>query len=52
VVPYRIDSGPAAGHNGVVKVANEDYTPATVEQAITDQVDTTHAIGNLGAGVA
>jgi hypothetical protein len=46
-VPYVIDSGPAKGHHGDVQVPEEDYTPAAVQQAIQDQVDTTHNIGIL-----
>jgi hypothetical protein len=48
VVPYSIDSGPAKGHTGSVRVATDDYTPEEVERIVTDEVATTHAIGNLG----
>jgi hypothetical protein len=46
-IPYVIDSGPAKGHHGDVQVPEEDYTPESVQQAIQDQVDTTHSIGSL-----
>lgn len=48
VVPYTICSGPAKGHQGVVRVAPGDYNEAAVEKAITDAVRTTHGIANLG----
>lgn len=52
MIPYRIDSGPGAGHQASIKVPAEDYTPDTVERLIEDQVSTTHAIGQLGRGSA
>jgi hypothetical protein len=48
VIPYSIDSGPAKGHKGSVRVAVDDYTPDEVERAVVDEVATTHAIGTLG----
>lgn len=50
IVPYRIDSGPARGQMGEVRVPDEDYTPDTVEGMINAKTATTHAIGNLNGG--
>lgn len=50
VVPYAIDSGPAKGHQAAVHILPGDYTPAAVQQAITDAVNTTHGIASLGKG--
>lgn len=50
VVPYMIDSGPAKGQTGEVRVPDEDYVPATVESMINAKTSTTHAIGGLGHG--
>lgn len=46
-VPYRIDSGPAAGHEGTVTVAATAYNPATVKAAIQAQVDAVHDVSQL-----
>lgn len=48
VIPYRIDSGPAKGQTGEVRVPEEDYTPDSVEGLINAKTATTHAIGGLG----
>lgn len=47
VVPYVIDSGPAKGHHGVVRVEPHDYTPAGVEEAINTAVSRTHGVSDL-----
>lgn len=46
-IPYRIDSGPAMGHTGTVKVNADAYSQATVAAAIQAAVDNTHAIAGL-----
>jgi hypothetical protein len=52
VIPYRIDSGPAQGHTGEVRVVPEDYTPDSVRQAIEDKIATTNLIGGLAKSSA
>lgn len=51
-VPYRIDSGPAAGHQGMVRIAKRDYTPAAVEALIRAETGTTHGVAGLRSGSA
>lgn len=46
-VPYRIDSGPAMGHQGTVKVPADTYSQATVSAAITAAVGNTHSVAGL-----
>ena len=48
VIPYMIDSGPAAGSRRTVKVPSSAYTPAAVKVAIEGDVNTTHQIAQLG----
>jgi hypothetical protein len=50
IIPYRIDSGPARGQFGEIRVPDEDYTPDTVEGMINAKTATTHAIGGLKGG--
>lgn len=52
VVPYKITSGPAQGHQGSVRVAPEDFTPARVEQEVRDAVATVHGIAGIGQSSA
>lgn len=49
VVPYVIDSGPARGHRGTVKVAPADFTEQHVRDLITGAVGRTHAVAGLGS---
>jgi hypothetical protein len=49
IVPYQIDSGPAAGHVGQVKVPVSRFTPDNVRGLIQAAVDVTHAVGGLQA---
>jgi len=46
-VPYRIDSGPALGHEGSVKVPATSYSQAAVQAAIQAAVDATHGVAGL-----
>jgi hypothetical protein len=46
-VPYRIDSGPAMGHQASVKVPVDTYSQATVSAAITAAVAATHGVAGL-----
>lgn len=47
VVPYVIDSGPARGHHGVVRVSEDDFTADMVGQAIDADVLAHHLIAPL-----
>ena len=47
VVPYTIDSGPAAGHEGTVTIDATAYNPENVKAAINAQVNATHDIATL-----
>ena len=47
VVPYTIDSGPAAGHEGTVTIDATAYNPATVKAAIEAQVNAVHDVASL-----
>ena len=46
-VPYLIDSGPAKGHQGSVKVPAGAGWQDLVGPAIQAQVDATHTVANL-----
>lgn len=46
-VPYVIDTGPAAGHTGVVQVDAASFNPATVNDAIRQQVGAVHLVASL-----
>ncbi len=46
-VPYMIDSGPAAGHTGIVTINATAYNPANVAAAVNAQVAATHAVASL-----
>lgn len=48
VIPYVIDSGPAAGTRRTVKVPVTRYTTANVKQAIESDLATTHEVASLG----
>jgi hypothetical protein len=48
-VPYQIDTGPAAGHTGIVQVDATAFTPANVDAAIRQQVGAVHLIAGLKA---
>lgn len=52
VVPYVIDSGPARGSTGVVRVVQEDFTPDEVKSRIETMVAAKHGIASLGSPVA
>lgn len=47
VVPYTIDSGPAAGHGGSVTIDAANFNQATVKEAIDAQVNAVHGIAGL-----
>lgn len=47
VVPYVIDSGPAAGHHGVVRLEPHAFTPDGVREAIDAAVLRTHGVADL-----
>jgi hypothetical protein len=46
-VPYQIDSGPAAGHTGMVTLAASAFNPANVQAAIAAQVGSVHSVAAL-----
>jgi hypothetical protein len=46
-VPFIIDTGPAAGHRGVVNVPVGQLNQANVARLVADQVSTVHDIGGL-----
>lgn len=46
-IPYVIDSGPATGHTGSVKVAVDNATPDVVAAMINQATSTVHALANL-----
>lgn len=52
VIPYVIDSGPAAGHHGVVRLEAHAYTPDSVREAIDAAVLRTHGVSDLRRGDA
>lgn len=47
IIPYQIDSGPAAGHTGQVKIPVARFTPDNVRALIQAAVDVTHVVGGL-----
>lgn len=47
IVPYQIDSGPAAGHVGQVKLPVSRFTPDNVRALIQSAVDATHNVAGL-----
>ena len=47
IVPYQIDSGPAQGHTGQVKIPVSRFTPDNVRALIQLAVDATHNIADL-----
>lgn len=46
-IPYVVDSGPATGHTGAVKVAVDNAGPDVVAAAINAQVNTVHMVAPL-----
>lgn len=48
VVPFTIDSGPARGHRGQVKVPHSQWSPETASAALDDEVNRVHAVASLG----
>ena len=47
VVPYVIDTGPAAGHSGSVTIDAANFNDKTVADAINAQVGAVHGIAGL-----
>lgn len=47
IVPYQVDSGPAAGHVGQVKIPVNRFTPDNVRALIQSAVDATHNVAGL-----
>jgi hypothetical protein len=47
VVPYTIDSGPAKGHRGAVKVPHPQWSPESARAAIEADVDTHHDVASI-----
>lgn len=47
VIPFTIDSGPAAGHTGQVKVPVNSAGPEQVAALINASADVVHQIGGL-----
>lgn len=55
VVPYIVDSGPARGHHGTVRLEAHDFTPDGVKTAIDTAVTRVHGVSDLrrdSAGLA
>lgn len=50
IIPYQIDTGPAAGHTGQVKIPVNRFTPDNVKTLIQTAVDATHAVAGLSGG--
>lgn len=46
-VGYEIDSGTAAGSQGIVRIPATQYTPEVVEATISKVVGTQHSIAGL-----
>lgn len=46
-IPYVIDSGPATGHSGSVKVAVDNATPDVVANLINQATNTVHVLAPL-----
>lgn len=46
-IPYVIDSGPAAGHSGSIKVAVDNATTDVVAAMINQATATVHALAPL-----
>lgn len=46
-IPYVIDSGPATGHTGSVKVAVDNATPDVVSNLINSATSTVHALAGI-----
>lgn len=47
IIPYQIDTGPAAGHVGQVKLPVNRFTPDNVKALIQQAVDATHNVAGL-----
>lgn len=47
VIPYVIDSGPAKGHQGTVKIPHASFTVDTVKQAVESDVDVHHQVAGI-----
>jgi hypothetical protein len=48
VIPYQIDTGPAKGLVRKVRVAPSDFVPASVREAIIEDLATVHSVSQLG----
>jgi hypothetical protein len=46
-VPYMIDSGPAAGLTGIVRIPADQYNAEVVKATINAIVQHNHAVGSL-----
>lgn len=47
-IPYVIDSGPATGHTGSVKVAVDNASPDVVASMINAATSTVHVLAGIG----
>lgn len=47
-IPYQIDSGPATGHTGSVKVAVDNASPDVVAALINSATSTVHVLAGIG----
>jgi hypothetical protein len=52
VIPYQIDSGPAKGHRGQVKIPHSQFSVDTARQAVESEVDVHHQVAAIGAQAA
>jgi hypothetical protein len=48
VIPYSVDSGPAKGHSGTIRVPTGQETPAEVDRLIRAKIGTLHEYDKLG----
>lgn len=46
-IPYMIDSGPAAGHTGIVTINATAFNTANVAAAVNAQVAAVHTVAGL-----
>ena len=49
-VTYRIDDGPAAGTQGMVRIPVEQFNADTVRATVEAMIAHNHAVGGLGNG--
>lgn len=48
VVPFTIDSGPAEGHKGQVKIPHSQWNAENAKAAVENEVNKVHAVASIG----